>query len=322
MGVYHFMGLGQAVGAVTCAVDYIEKALDTLNNQQATEETKRLFAGSGGINHPEQNIGKIEAIVLFTSHEVIDGKLTAFKYKDCLQPGSVRNEVMKQLGQVWRRRPKIGAKIFWCEVDINDYQDCFNKAIKVAYRFSPPGKQGKEIWCNMTGGTNSIQLALLSMARLTGVSTTHYIISQKPGYREEVRVPHVVTTIAPGKDNYFNILPFIKLSLDTLEFYNILTELTEPSLEKQSISNEDLLSRLKNKNHFIDCSLENFTDRYLLKLYGLGYTEYKNHKVGITEDGYYFLVDNLSQLKEQLINPARNIVEDSKNWRWFTEQTL
>ena len=28
MGVYHFMGLGQAIGAVTCAVDYIEKAID------------------------------------------------------------------------------------------------------------------------------------------------------------------------------------------------------------------------------------------------------------------------------------------------------
>jgi len=43
MGVVHFMGVGRSVGAVTCAVDYIEKALDCIENNRANEETKQLF---------------------------------------------------------------------------------------------------------------------------------------------------------------------------------------------------------------------------------------------------------------------------------------
>lgn len=333
MGVYHFMGLGRAVGTITCAVDYIEKSLDMLSNDNLNEEVQRLFGGSGGINHDEDEPGKIEALVLFTSTQVInrDPTLPAFKYKNCDNPNSVREEVMKVLSKVWKRRPKSGAKVFWCEVDIDDYKDCFEKAIQVAYRFSPPEKQGKEIWCNMTGGTNSIQLALLSMARLTGSSTKHYLISQKKDYREEIFVPNSIKC-QPGKDGYFNLLPFIKLSLDSSGFYVILKELSEPSL-KSPIRNTDLLSRLKNKQYFIDCSLDKFIDDYLLKLYGLGYTQRfpapgnrhdpANEMLKITDVGYNFLLDDLTPLEDLLhINSNINMVEESKKWNWFYEDNL
>ena len=77
MGVVHFMGLGKAVGAVTCAVDYIEKALDLLKKQNPPEGVQQLFRGSGGISHYEVDKGKIEALVLFTSIEIIERKMIA-----------------------------------------------------------------------------------------------------------------------------------------------------------------------------------------------------------------------------------------------------
>ncbi|MEZ5591836.1 MAG: hypothetical protein R3F53_14430 [Gammaproteobacteria bacterium] len=64
MGTVHFMGLGKSIGVVTCVVDYIEKALDLIEQGKANVETRRLFQGSGGIKHDEEAKGKIESIVL------------------------------------------------------------------------------------------------------------------------------------------------------------------------------------------------------------------------------------------------------------------
>ena len=102
MGIYHFMGVGKSVGVVTCAVDYIENALDMISKKSATPATIKLFHGSGGIKHEEVDKGKIEALVLFTSKEVIDGTLTAFPYAGCKDPGAVRKEIEKVLKQVSR----------------------------------------------------------------------------------------------------------------------------------------------------------------------------------------------------------------------------
>jgi hypothetical protein len=60
MSVYHFMGVGRAVGVVTCAVDYIEKALDTIENNIAFPETHQFFQGSGVKNY-EQGIDFVDA---------------------------------------------------------------------------------------------------------------------------------------------------------------------------------------------------------------------------------------------------------------------
>lgn len=317
MGVYHFMGVGKAVGAVTCAVDYIEKALDAVNNNSNSEAAK-LFKGSGGINHDEVDRGKIEVIVLFTSKEVINNKLKAFPYNGCDEPDSVRNEIVKNLKSIWKRADHDeGRKIFWCEVDIDDFQDCFNKVLKVAYRFSQQGKQGKEIWCNLTGGSNSIGFAMMSVARMTALSTKLYLISQRREYQKEIKVPAKIKKIHPKEDGYFNLVPFIKTSIDTVGFYDILDELS--SFEK-GISTEELLNRLKGKQHFTDCSLEEFKKQYMLKLYGLGYTEYdqKTDCNKISDFGENFFIE-LDDLEKDLSQRNVDIVSESKTWDWFKE---
>jgi hypothetical protein len=318
MGVYHFMGVGKSVGAVTCAVDYIEKALDLAPRNQ---EIQRFFMRSGGIRHEEHDQGKIEALVLFTSKEVINKTLLAFSYLGCERPGPVREEIVRHLKKVWKRAdPDVGRKVFWCEVDVDDYQDCFDKMIRVAYRFSPPGKQGKEIWCNLTGGANAIQLALLSMARLTAISTTHYLISQRKAYQQAVEVPSEIR-IHPNRDSYFNIVPFFKFSLDTFGFYDILTELE--TLNK-SVTTSELLNRLKGKQLFLDSTEEEFARQYMLKLYGLGYTTYSGKQTDlneISELGMKFLVDELLELERKLSQREANETK-SGEWKWFTEEKI
>ena len=323
MGVYHFMGVGRAVGAVTCAVDYIEKALDIAATDNTNEEIAKLFRSSGGIKHDESERGKIEAIVLFTSKEVIDNELKAFPYINSDDPGYMRSELLRNLKKVWKRSDSDeGRKVFWCEVDIDNFQDCLEKIVKVAYRFSPINKQGKEIWCNLTGGANSINLGLLSMAGLAGLSTKHYLISQRKQYQKEVKVPSAIQ-LRPNKDNYFNIVPFIKTQIDTINFYEVVVELEDI---KKSIKTEDLLSRLKSKGKFINLQLDSFRRQYMLKLYGLNYVDYDREAdlVTITETGVGF-VSELEELEasialeEKLLQNDVDIIEESKNWSWFQE---
>jgi hypothetical protein len=177
----------------------------------------------------------------------------------------------------------------------------------------------------MTGGSNTIQLALLTMSRLTAKSTKHYFISQKKDYQQEITVPKGIN-INPNKNGYFNVLPFFKFSLDTQEFYAILEKLEELD---EAVTNQDLLSRLKNDRRFndgrfYDYDLPRFIDTYLLRLYGLGYTERPtNDKTKITNDGRIFLQEGLRPLKEWLnFDSTRDIVEESKSWEWFGEEKL
>lgn len=327
MGVFHFMGAGKSVGAISCPIDYLEQALDKIDQNKANQEILHLFKNTGGIRHDEQHKGKIEAIVLFSSREIIrrettqvfDGK--AFRYQGCDAPGLVRDEISKNLRRVWRRvDPDVGRQVFWCEVDVDDYQDCFNKMVRVAYRFSPPGKQGKEIWCNMTSGSNAIQLALMSMARLTAVSTKHYLISQRRDFQPYVTLPPGIE-IRPNKDHYFNQIPFIKFAIDNFGLYKVLKQLEDLN---RPVKTEELLGYLKREAQFQGCTLENFRREYMLKLFGLGYIEYEQaHDTNtISEVGLEFLVNDLTELEQQLSLGDVDIVAESKQWEWFRKEVI
>lgn len=327
MGTYHFMGVGKAVGTVSCAVDYIEKSLELVSQGNATKSLEKLFLGTGGINHNEEKPGSIEALVLFSSNEVVNRQLKAFQYEGCSSPGSVRDEIEKQLNKLWTSfDPDEGKKVFWVEVDIDDYQDCFEKAMKVAHRLSPRGKQGKEIWLNLTGGTNSIGLALMSMARLTGNSTKHYLISQSKDYQKYVVTPPGVK-FEPNKDNYFNLLPFLKLTVDTINFYEILQDLSDVGCP---LKNSEIYSRVCNKRAlFSSINLDEFTRDYLLRLFGLGYTQYDQEAglTSITPEGESFVddfdqMDYALQLESELNDRNQDIVEESKEWGWFSKVVL
>lgn len=327
MGVFHFMGLGRAVGAVSCAVDYVERLLDEVDKGTSNDATQRFFRGSGGINHEETDSGKIEAIVCFTSREVIGRELNAFSYEGCENPGYVRDELESVLGSVWRRKSrKEGRKIYWCEVDIDNFSDCFEKVLKVTYRFSPNGKQGKEIWCNLTGGSNSIGLSLLSMARLTGKANKCYLLSQTRDVQKCIRVPRKISPLAPNQDSYLHILPFFRTRLDTLQFYEVLMELNKSG----TVQTSELLSRLKNKKCFLQETEEFFCKEYMLRLFGLGYIEYDQSTglSSLTKEGRNLIEGELQELENEMhfsdfVGMSREKLDEvSKNWEWLTESIL
>ena len=322
MGVYHFMGLGRAVGVVTCAVDYLEKSHDAIEKNCASSAVRRMFRGSGGIAHEERSKGSVEAVVLFTSREVIRRELTAYPYRGCARPGAVRNEVARQLATVWRRYdPQQGRKIYWCELeDIDDFRSTFRRVVQVTYRVSQPGKVGKEIWCNLTGGTNAINLSLMSMAQLTGKVRQHYLLGQghNKEFQKEVRVPGVIDPLEPNQDGYFNLVPVVKTVVDIDGFYivlNALADLDEP------VKASDLLSILQQDGRFIDMKAKEFVRVVLLRMHGR-YTEYdpETGTTSISDEGKEFLNNELVELQE--LRPTPDIVERSKSWDWLTEETL
>jgi hypothetical protein len=329
MGVYHFMGLGTSPGVVTCAVDYIEKALDIFEGQRTGDKQAvlNLFRGTGGITHAEARKGKIEAIVLFTSKEVINRtKPEGALY---MKTDEVRDDLLRQLKKVWTTPISEGRKVFWCEVDVDDFRDCLEKTVKVAYRFKRPTAPGKEIWCNLTGGTNAVNLALLSMAQLTASSTKLYMIAQRKDFGRPIEVPPQIK-IAPNKDGYFNLLPFLKTYEDTLGLYEVLAELE--SLDAP-IDNQELFYRLHSKSPRIKelssqpKPVQAFVRKYMLPLHNMGYTfiegEKDNETTKITEDGKHYLNEYLREVEELIdLQNSDNFVEESKTWDWFKERDV
>ena len=335
MGIYLFMGLGRAIGAATCAVDYLEKAFSTIKEGGATDETFHLFHGISRdakgtySEHYDplsySNRNNIEAIIIFTSREVINETLRAFPYTGSSNPGSVRRELKKILRDVWKHfNPRTGRKIYWCEVDIDSFQDCFNKVTQVARLVKSTSSMGKEIWCNLTGGSQSIGFALLSMARLTGWSTKQYLISQDKGYRNEVVIPIPKENIRPNKDGYLTIIPFLKTVID-IEFYEILTLLDDL---KKPVNTDELFGRLKNRQLFINLSFENFKRHYMMTLSKLGYIRHdlQSDLNSITGLGQHFVDENLDTFLKlddnfdvERIDTIENIAE---KWTWFSTETL
>jgi hypothetical protein len=323
MGVVHFMGVGKSVGVVTCAVDYIEKCLELRKQPNCSDGVKRLLDGSGGIAHAEQNRGKIEAIVFFSSREVINQEMTAITYTGCGKPGSVRSEIEKRLKDVWKTyNPALHRKIIWCEVDVDDFRDCYAKAVKVAFRFARPGKQGKQIWCNLTGGTNAIGHALHSMSRLTAAGVKNYLIAQRKEIQAEWEVPSWVT-INPDNDTYWTTVPYLKMLPDT-GFYEVLSD-----LESYEGTTQSLFDRLRGRNLFTSLSIQQFRDSVMLRLFGLGYTTFdrSTDRVALSPFGKQFLEE---ELKGYLDGPEietgtgnqNDNVQESRTWDWFTEVNL
>lgn len=158
---------------------------------------------------------------------------------------------------------------------------------------------------------------------MTGTSTKHYLISQRKEYQNEITVPSSIQ-VRPNEDGYFVFVPFLKIYTD-IDFYEVLVELDSI---KDSISSQDLFSRIKAKNTSTSRSLlfEEFKRRYLLKLYGLGYTIYdiEKDKISISEEGKKFVGDELQYFLEMndVIDKQENSLAQSKSWSWFQEQKL
>ena len=154
MGVLHFAGLGKSPGAVTSGLSYLKQEVS-------------LSFEDGDI---------IEGVVIFTSEEVASGEEEAFPTE--------HNEYMRRTVRKAWTKGKTNAveivveflrdasgniEIYLVTLDVNDFSQCFEAVAKAILRFHPPGKVGKHIWANLTGGTNVLNTALIQTAYLSGL---------------------------------------------------------------------------------------------------------------------------------------------------------
>lgn len=305
MAVIHLMSLGTSPGVVTSALSYINKKKE----QQGT----KFFQGSS-------SQGKPEAVLLFTTKEVWEGRVRARKVcwnnygsnKGKKEEGQhvvevIRKFVTKEL----KNMPFREYPLWICLGDKTDiYKNLTN--LSKALLCIAGGKTGKEIWVNLTGGTNILNFAILIIANLTGIFSRIYYTFVPDDYQ---------CFLQPVSESEFTwqAFPIFKAELEKKD-YHILKILKE----KGPLQVDKLYSHLKSQcaSLFKDLDPDELRQRHLLKLRGrqfLQFDENKNENT-ITESGEQFLSfledENFSDL---VFGPERRLSEEESGlikWDW------
>ncbi len=219
MGVYHLMGLGRSPGAVTGPLSYL-----AARYQRWNPDDQQFFSRSGeaGQRMSGQKRGDVQAIVLFTTREVISAKdengkpFLSFKYienpagRNASGPEHseepMRNALERLLKKIWPgvSGGRSAGTVFWCEVDRREIYSTFERVARVVAALSQ-----KEQWANLTGGNNVINFALELAATLSGdVARLYYV--QAENQTAEKCVYHT------AENDYWVDLPVMPLALSRL----------------------------------------------------------------------------------------------------------
>lgn len=218
MGVYHLMGLGTSPGAVTAPLSYLAHRY-----QRWEKEDQDFFVRSGEAKHRAENkkSGDVQALVLFTTTEVLEGQLFASPFIQN-QPGitlgkQIDRAPMKQvLSDLFAEvLPNISERssvdVFWCAIDRRDINNVYERVIRVVAALCGVGGQGKEMWANLTGGNNVTNFALELAATLSGqIARLYYVQAQNTDAEKCV---HYST-----EDRYWVDLPAMPLSLGQVTY--------------------------------------------------------------------------------------------------------
>lgn len=277
MGVYHFMGLGRSPGAAIAAVSYLSARYRRYDARDA-----EFFGGSGEFGQQGRR-GDVQALIFFTTPEVIKGQETpecglSLDYVDNLA-GRVRGELHRgreRMDALFRRilpeelRGVSGGRkevqLYWCEIDRTDPYRTFERAARVMHATKPPGEIGKELWINLTGGTNVVNIALQLAAALLGrPARLYYLLSEDPRC---LRHTTPATDLGAESDRFWVEIPAIYLGLDasTASLLEVLEQASHP------LADDELLSRLKSHPTqwaaFQSMDLQALRHSYLLPMRG------------------------------------------------------
>jgi hypothetical protein len=236
MGVYHFMGLGRSPGVVTTAISYLANRY-----QRWDTEDQDFFATSGEIGQTTKP-GDVQALVLFTTPEVRIGQTLTFEYIDN-KAGDCKGEakppapmwqvlasILKgELKKIGDNRPKID--IYWCDYDRNRPTQTFERVARTLLAAKPPGELGKEVWINLTGGTNVLNSAFELAASLTRVpARMYYVLSESDKcvrWSKEtqwIELPIVNMALSRAHLNILLMLPYEAPGMEVSELYGRLKQ--------------------------------------------------------------------------------------------------
>jgi hypothetical protein len=246
MGVFHLAGLGKSPGAVTVPLSYVYYFLVKAYKEN-NEKAKNFFSGSGELSNNEQWPGKPEALILFSSEEVLEGEETckpkcslfdirATKIVECI------NKYIEELWEYFKIDNKLRIKyIYGVKVDISNFDDCFKKIYITIKALA-----GKEVWVNLVGGVNQINIALMLASSITLVPRRLYYVFEWD--KKNNRISEYLHPIEQFEnfDNLYNNwldIPLLFLDIDKLtNLYNIVTQMKSINISqlKQFLENSGL----------------------------------------------------------------------------------
>jgi hypothetical protein len=303
MGVVHLAPLGINPGAVTSALAYLD-----CHQEQFADRHK------GSI---------VESVVLFASHEVVDGEATV---DEC-----VFNEYGELRGRhTWRRRDRpnvvdivrrfieaeiapvmpAGGKIYLWSVDPNDFEACFDALADAVLALGRPDATGKHLWANLTGGTNVLNAALFEVASLSGlVAYTYYMFVPEEGDRKYLQPP-------TGDPARFNCkwVPLTKKAFDE-HYYQVLCVLEALG---DWCQDTDLLGFLKGDEasgeYFRRVTLEGLRRQFLNRRDGqeLERDDPEGHLVRLSEEGQRVLRRIRSPRFQALVQRGQPVEEGER----------
>lgn len=247
MGVYHLMGLGRSPGAVAAAISYLAARYERWDECDA-----RFFATSGEFDQQGKR-GDVQALVLFTTAEVIagkpEGRCADYIDNPCGQsrgkcghddpvPRLLKRAMKSDLCRLGGGRADI--PLFWCEIDLTDPFLTFARVAEVMHAAKRTGRVGKEIWINLTGGSNVVNLALqLSAALLGHPARIYYLLA---GDTRCLRHTVPAAELGTERDGFWVEIPALYMSLDASAA--AILELIER--EDRPLPDEELLAKLRN----------------------------------------------------------------------------
>jgi hypothetical protein len=331
MGVYHFMGLGRSPGAVTAAISYLA------DRYERWDEVDAAFFATSGEFGQEGKRGDVQTLVLFSSREILEGQEEGFcsDYIDntagrtggkLIYGGEPIPKMLKKVLPSDLKRAAGGREevaLYWCEIDRIDPLVTFERIARVMYAAKPPREVGKEIWVNLTGGTNIINLALqLSAALLGGPARLYYLLSDDPRC-----LRHTTTRRELGaeSDRFWVDIPVFYLRLNDVAraILEVLEEVGTP------LDDKDLLSRLKNHSEFWETfrtvELNELRRDYLLPMAGQQLVRRVNEHI-ITIGQQWLVLKHYYSVIHDLLGPdskaEKNITDLSNHEVWIRKDTI
>lgn len=317
MGVYHFMGVGLSAGAVTAPLSYI-----AARYKRDSPSDQTFFAESGEVGQlPETKRGDIQALVLFTTQEVYRRTITSYPYI-LNQPGMTRGKQYsgEAIPSLIRRLVKAdlatltetsripeqlnkrsSVEIYWCLYEPNHPTQTFERVAQCLLAAKSSGRLGKEIWINLTGGSNVLNSALQLAVSLSGQSARlYYTWTEETGC---ARHPVSQDNLGAEQDRFWVDLPLFYFNFDPVH-QKILDLLA--TFGKDTLSVKDIYSKMAGEgvvsSEMWDAEsnqqrLVEFRNQYLLPLKTQGFLLFDSNEKVTTLDNVIKIGPNWSRLQ-------------------------
>ncbi|MEM0068772.1 MAG: hypothetical protein QXF22_05205 [Thermoplasmata archaeon] len=271
MGVWHLSGMGLYPGAVTVPLTEIYLLLKAAS--EGDDKAKKFFDNSG--ENQEERKGVPEALIIFTSKEVIEGKMQGNIKDEWFQtrkqesaPQTMAKYLSNLLGKLNEKSfsPFYEGKwikyIHFVSVDHQNFNDSFSKCY-----ITINALREKEIWINMVGGSNPINASLiLSAGFIEANARTYYVFESNSSLlHPSIDKPDFSKPSTDPLLKRLSILPFFSLDLGKLT-----RNLNEKFLGREKLNISEIENVLEELN---------LSKQYLKKLKSGGWISEENGTV-------------------------------------------